>query len=223
MLYWPDVLASSFTYLWQGFLAFAPNFFAALIIFVLGLVIASAIGKLFENIIDALKIDTLIEKMGVRPFFDRAGIRIDSGRFLGELAKWFFVLAFLLAATDILGLTAVSSAIRDLLRYVPNVIVAAMIVLGAVVLANFLQRLVQAAASGANLKASNLAAAIVKWAVFVFGLLAALSQLRVATDIINIVVTGLVAMFALAGGIALGLGGKDYAADLLDRFRKEIE
>lgn len=223
MPYWTDVLQSSFTFLWQGFLSFLPNFLAAFILFILGLAVASAVGKLIENIIDALKIDTLIEKMGAKPYFDRAGLRMDSGRFLGELAKWFLVLAFLLAATDILNLTAVSSAIRDLLRYVPNVIVAAVIVLAAVVLANFLHRLVQAAAHGASLKAANLAAAVVKWAVFIFGLLAAISQLGVAQNIINIVVTGLVAMLALAGGVAFGLGGKDYAAELLDKFRREIE
>lgn len=223
MPYWTDVLQSSFTFLWQGFLSFLPNFLAALILFILGLAVASAVGKLIENIIDALKIDLLIEKMGAKPYFDRAGLRMDSGRFLGELAKWFLVLAFLLAATDILNLTAVSSAIRDLLRYVPNVIVAAVIVLAAVVLANFLHRMVQVAAHGASLKAANLAAAVVKWAVFIFGLLAAISQLGVAQNIINIVVTGLVAMLALAGGVAFGLGGKDYAAELLDKFRREIE
>jgi len=220
---WSDVLQASFNYLWQGFVGFVPNFLAALIIFILGLVVASGIGRLIENIIDALKIDSLVEKMGARPFFDRAGLRLDSGRLLGELAKWFLVLAFLLAATDILNLTAVSAGIRDLLGYVPNVIVAALIVLAAVVLANFLHRVVQATASGASLKASNLAAAVVKWSVFLFGLLAALSQLRVASNIINIVITGFVAMLAIAGGIAFGLGGKDYATHLLEKFRKEIE
>lgn len=220
---WTDILLSSFNSLWQSFLGWGPNFIAALIVFVVGLAVATGIGRLVENIIDALKIDNLIERMGARPFFDRAGVRLDSGRFVGQLVQWFFVLVFLLAATDILGLLAVSDAIRQLLAYVPNVIVAAIIVLAAVVLANFLQRVVQAAAGGANLKAANLAGAVVKWAVFIFGLLAALSQLQVASNIINILVTGFVAMLAIAGGLAFGLGGKDYAGDLLDKLRKEIE
>jgi len=220
---WTDILLASFNSLWQSFVSWGPNFLAALIVFILGLAVASGIGRLIENIIDALKIDAIIERMGARPFFDRAGLRIDSGRFLGQLIMWFFVLVFLLASTDILGLTAVSTALRQLLGYVPNVIVAAIIVLAAVVLANFLQRLTQAAAGGANLKAANLAGAVVKWSVFVFGFLAALSQLQVAPNIVNILVTGFVAMLAIAGGLAFGLGGKEYAADLLNKLRKEIE
>lgn len=220
---WTDILFSSFNSLWQSFVSWGPNFLAALIVFILGLAVASGIGRLVENVVDALKIDTLIERMGARPFFDRAGLRIDSGRFLGQLVMWFFVLVFLLASTDILGLSSVSLALRQLLGYVPNVIVAAIIVLAAVVLANFLQRLTQAAAGGANLKAANLAGAIVKWSVFVFGFLAALAQLQVASSIVNILVTGFVAMLAISGGLAFGLGGKEYAAELLEKLRKEIE
>jgi uncharacterized protein YhhL (DUF1145 family) len=222
-LSWPQILADSFNFLWTGFLAFMPNFLAALILFVLGLAIATIIGKALENIVDVFKIDALLEKMGARTFFDRAGIQLDSGRFLGELAKWFLVLAFLLAATDILNLDAVSLAIRSLLSYVPNVIVAVVIILAAVVLADFLQRVVLASAKGADLKAANLVGAVTKWSVFVFGLLAALSQLTIARDIINILLTGLVAMLALAGGLAFGLGGKEYAQNLLEKFRREIE
>lgn len=220
---WTEVLASSFNLLWQGLIAFLPTFLVALIVFVIGVVIAGGLARLVESLIDALKIDVLIERLGAKPFFDRAGLRIDSGRFLGELVKWFVVLAFLLAATDILGLLAVSGAVRDLLGYIPNVIVAAVIVLAAVVLAQFLGKLVQASAAGGNLRAANLAGAVVKWSVFIFGLLAALSQLGVAQNIINIVVTGAIAMIALAGGLAFGLGGKDYASDLLERFRREVE
>jgi hypothetical protein len=109
------------------------------------------------------------------------------------------------------------------LGYVPNVIVAAIILLSSVVLANFLQKVVRSTAAGGKLEAANMAAAIAKWAVFLFGLFAALNQLQVAQNIISIVVTGLVAMLAIAGGLAFGLGGKDYAADLLDKFRREFE
>jgi small-conductance mechanosensitive channel len=217
------ILLSSFEQLWGQFVRWVPNFLAALIVFVLGLSASSVLGRFVEQLIDALKVDAVIEKMGAKPYFDRAGLRIDSGRFLGQLVFWFLVLAFLLAASDILGLSAVSETLRTLLAYVPNVIVAALILLASLLLANFLSRLTRAAALSARLEAAPFVASVVKWAVFIFGFLIALNQLGIAQNIISILVTGLVAMLAIAGGLAFGLGGRQIAEELLGRLRREIE
>lgn len=217
------ILYSSFEKLWLSFIAWGPNFIAALVVFVLGLSASSVFGRLIEQFMDAMKVDSVIEKMGAKPYFDRAGLRIDSGRLIGQLVFWFLALAFLLAATDILGLQQVSNALRSLLGFVPNVIVAALVILAAVLLSNFLSRVVRSAATGAKLEASSFVAAIVKWAVLLFGLLAALNQLQIAQNIINIFVTGIVAMLAIAGGLAFGLGGRQFAEDLLAKLKKEME
>ncbi len=217
------VLFSSLEQLWQQFISWVPNFLAALIVFVLGLSASSILSRLVEQFIDTLKVDLVIEKMGAKPYFDRAGVKIDSGRFVGQLIFWFFALAFLLAASDILGLRAVSETLRTLLSYVPNVIVAALLLLATVLLANFLYRLTRAAAAGARLEAAPFVAAVVKWAVLLFGFLVALNQLGIAQNIINILVTGLVAMLAIAGGLAFGLGGRQIAEELLGKLRREIE
>jgi hypothetical protein len=218
-----NVLLSSFEQLWGQFVTWVPNFLAALVVFVLGLSASSVLGRLVEQLLDALKVDAVLEKMGAKPYFDRAGLKIDSGRFVGQLVFWFLALAFLLAAADILGLRAVSETLRVLLAYVPNVIVAALILLASVLLANFLYRVTRAAAAGARLEAAPFVASVVKWSVFLFGLLIALNQLRIAQNIINILVTGLVAMLAIAGGLAFGLGGRQVAEDLLGKLRRELE
>jgi hypothetical protein len=217
------IILDSLEQLWAHFMFWLPSFLASVIVFVLGLAVASALGRLVERLIDALKVDAVIEKMGAKPYFDRAGVKIDSGRLVGQLTFWFLTLAFLLAATDILGLFAVSESLRALLGYIPNVIVAALILLAAVLLANFLSRVTRATAAGAKLEAAPFVAAIVRWSVFLFGLFAALAQLRIAEDIINIMMTGLVAMLAIAGGLAFGLGGRVLAEDLLGRLRREVE
>jgi len=220
---WTTIILNSFDLLWRQFVGWAPNFLAALVVFVLGLSASSVLARVIETLVNRLKIDVMIEKMGAKPFFDRAGMSLNVGRFMGQLVFWFLTLAFLLAATNILGLVVVSDAIRQLLGYIPNVIVAALIVLASVVLSNFISRVVRSAAMGAELSAANFAAAIVRWAVFVFGLLAALNQLGIAGNLINILVTGFVAMLAIAGGLAFGLGGKEVAEDLLMKLRREIE
>lgn len=217
------ILRISFEQLWYQFILWVPTFLVALIVFVLGLSVSSVLGRLVEKLIDALRVDAVIEKMGAKPYFDRAGIKIDAGRLIGQLVFWFLVLAFILAASDILGLLAVSDALRGLLAYIPNVIVAALILLAAVLLANFLYRVTRAAATGARLEAASFVASVVKWAVFLFGLIVALAQLRIAQDIIHTLVEGLVAMLAIAGGLAFGLGGRTIAEDLLGRLKREIE
>jgi small-conductance mechanosensitive channel len=218
-----NVLLTSFEQLVLQFVGWFPNFLAALIVFVLGLSASSILARLVENLIDLLKVDAVIEKMGARPYFDRAGIRLDSGRFIGQLVFWFLALAFLLAASDILGLRGVTETIRNLLGYIPNVIVAALILLASVLLANFLYRVTRATASGAKLEAAPFVASVVKWAVLVFGILVAMDQLGIAENVVNTLLTGFVAMVAIAGGLAFGLGGKQIAEELLGKLRKEIE
>lgn len=217
------IIAQSFEQLWMQFITWLPIFLIASFVFVVGLAVASILGRLVERLIDALKVDGTIEKMGVKPYFDRAGMKVDVGRLIGQLVFWFLALAFLLASSDILGLMAVSEALRELLAYIPNVIVAALILLVTVLVANFLHRMTRVAADGGNLEASPFVAAIVKWSVLVFGFLAALDQLQIAQNVIQVMMTGLVAMLAIAGGLAFGLGGKDMAGDLLKTAKKELE
>jgi hypothetical protein len=136
---------------------------------------------------------------------------------------WFFVVVFLLAASDILGFYSLSAFLKDTLMYVPNIIVAILILLAALVVANFLRRLIRASVKGANLHAAKFLGTVTWWAVVIFGLLTALTQLGIAVSIINSIITGFVAMLAIAGGLAFGLGGKEYAAHMIGKLRDHTE
>ncbi|MEK7212700.1 MAG: hypothetical protein AAB686_03415 [Patescibacteria group bacterium] len=217
---WADVVAGSLQGLWYGVMSFLPNIIAAIIVFVVGLVVAAGLGALVEKIFDSLRLDNLLNKLGLSPYFERAGMRLRGARFLGQLVNWFLIIAFLLAASDILGLTALSVFLRDVLFYIPNIVVAVLIMLAAAVLANFLRRIVMASVMSAKLHAAHFLGALTWWSVVIFGLLAALVQLNIAPSIIQSLVTGFIAMLALAGGLAFGLGGKDYAAHLVNRLRE---
>ena len=217
---WADVVAGSLQGLWYGVMSFLPNIIAAIIVFVVGLVVAAGLGALVEKIFDSLRLDNLLNKLGLSPYFERAGMRLRGARFLGQLVNWFLIIAFLLAASDILGLTALSVFLRDVLFYIPNIVVAVLIMLAAAVLANFLRRIVMASVMSAKLHAAHFLGALTWWSVVIFGLLAALVQLNIAPSIIQSLVTGFIAMLALAGGLAFGLGGKDYAVHLVNRLRE---
>ncbi len=220
---WTSVIVGSLQNLWVGAVATLGNIIGALVVLIVGLVIATALGMLVERIMSAVKLDKLLGGLGLREFFDRAGLNMNSARFLGRLIYWFFVVVFVLAVVDILRFYSLSNFLREVLLYIPNVIVAALIMLAAVVVANFLRRLVRASVKSARLHSAHFLSSLAWWAIVIFGFLAALSQLGIAVSIINALVTGFVAMLAIAGGIAFGLGGKEYASSLIGKVKDNLE
>lgn len=220
---WTDVLVSSLQNLWFQVVSWLPSLVGAVAVFIVGLIVASGLGSLTERVVGALRLDALLRKLGVEEYTRRANMELNSGHFLGQLVYWFMALAFLLAASDILGFFALSSFIRDVLLYLPNLVIAVLIMLASLVIANLAKQLVRASVMGARLHAAKFLGSAAWWTVMVFGGLAALVQLGIAVSIINTLITGFIAMLSLAGGLAFGLGGKDYAAHLLEQLRAEME
>lgn len=219
---WADVILFSIQNLWQGFVLFLPSLLGALVILFVGLVIAAGLGKIVEKLVDALRIDRLLEQLGLGKILERADVRLHSGRFVGVLIQWFFVIVTLLAVSDILKLEAFSNFLSEVLLYVPNIVIAVLIMLAGVVIAAFLAKLVRASVLAAKLHAAHFLGALTKWSILIFAFLAALSQLGVASALINTLIMGFVAMIAIAGGLAFGLGGKDVAAAWLEKIHSEI-
>ena len=169
-----------------------------------------------------LHLDSALTRVGFRRAWERSGFRLDTPKLFYELVKWFFVIVFLMAATNILGLTEVTNFLQSVVYYIPNVIIAAIILLIGILVAKFLEGLVQGSVRAAGLASANFLGALTKWAVFVFSLLIALSQLKVADDIIKIVITGLIAATALALGLAFGSGGARHAEEMVGQLKKRI-
>ena len=220
---WTDVLVGSLQNLWIQVVAWLPSLIGAVIVFAVGLVVSAGLGSLVEKVVGSLRLDSLLRKLGVEEYTRRANMELNSGHFLGQLVYWFMLLAFLLAASDILGFFALSSFLRDVLIYLPNIVIAVLIMLASLVVANLAKHLVRASVMSARLHAVKFLGSAAWWTVMVFGGLASLVQLGIAVSIINTLITGMIAMMSLAGGLAFGLGGKDYAAHLLQRLRDELE
>jgi hypothetical protein len=220
---WTTVVVGSLQSLWQGFMEFVPNLIGALLVFAIGLIVAAGLGALVERILEGLRLDVFLEKIGLKPIFDRAGLRLRVAYFFGRMVYWFIVVAFLLVISDSLGMYALSGFLVSVLNYLPNVIAAVLIMLAALVLAHFLRRVVTASVMSAKLHSGPFLGSFTWWVITIFGFLTALTQLNIATTIIQTFVTGFIAMLALAGGLAFGLGGKDYANHLLNKLRERTE
>jgi hypothetical protein len=219
---WAEVVTSSLQTLWSGFIGFLPKLLGAIIVFIIGWLIAVILGKLAAQIIRALRIDQILEKMGFKKSLERAKLKLDSGKFIGELIKWFFIIVFLMAATDILNLPQVTEFLRRIILYIPHLIVAVLILLAAVLIANFLQKLVKASVEAAGLKSANFLGAVTKWAILIFAVLAALLQLGIVPALIQTIFTGLIAALAISVGLAFGLGGKDLAVQILGKLKRDV-
>lgn len=220
---WTDVLVSSLQNLWLQVVSWLPSLIGALLVFIVGLVVAAGLGSLTEKVVRTLKLDALLRKLGMEEYTRRANLELNSGHFIGQLVYWFILLAFLLAASDILGFFALSGFIRDILIYLPNLVIGILIMLAGLIVANIVRHLVRASVMGAKLHAAKYLGSAAWWVVMVFAGLASLVQLGIAVSIINTLITGIIAMISLAGGLAFGLGGKDYAAHLLQNLRDELE
>ncbi|MDD5569107.1 MAG: hypothetical protein PHG23_01690 [Candidatus Pacebacteria bacterium] len=171
---------------------------------------------------EKIKFNNLFSRTGWTDALQKAEITISPADFVGAIIKWIFVIIFLLVATDILQWVAFSTLLQALLLWIPHLIIAIIILVVAIILADILEKIVKASAKKMGISFVNLLGSLVKWAIYIFAILAVLAQLEVAPAIVNALVTGFVAMLALALGLAFGLGGKDTAARLLEDVRRNI-
>lgn len=219
---WGGAISKALFDLWMRFVNYLPTIVGAVLIFLLGMILASVLGKIVEKIVSVTRIDQALSKLQISRRFKENGIIINVAGFFGGLVKWFLMLVFLMAATDILGLAEVTDFLNQIVLYLPNVIVATVILTIAFLVGNFVFSVVRSSTHAAGVMSAVLLATISKWAIMIFGILAALVQLGIATSLVNTIFIGIIAAFSLAIGLAFGLGGREEAALLLKKIREEI-
>lgn len=218
---WGTVFTASFSEIWFRFIDLTPNFLAAVLILIIGVFLAKALGKLAAQIAKGIYVDRATEATGLKKILEKIGFKLPISQALGLLIAWFLYAVVLVAVADILRLSQISEFLSAVVLYIPNVIIAVVILLVGIVVSNFIQTLVKETALAAKIAASDFLANVAKWALLIFTFMAALIQLKVATQLIEILFTGLVFMISLAGGIAFGLGGKDKAKEIIEKITKK--
>jgi small-conductance mechanosensitive channel len=220
---WADVLSQSFQNLFTGVIAFVPTLIVAIIIFIVGWLVGVGVGRVVAQIVNALRVDQALKATGLEKVLARAGFELSSGKFIGGLVKWFFIIVFLVAALDVLHLTTVNLFLSDVvLGYLPQVIVAVLILLVAAVVADAAKRIVEGSAKAASLHSAGFLGKVAQYSIWIFAVLAALAQLNVATAFVQTLFTGVVIAVSLAIGLSFGLGGQKAAERYIDRLGAEI-
>lgn len=220
---WGQVLTLSFQNLWVGVVNFVPNLVIAVIILILGWLVGALFGRAIWQVFKSLKVDDALRKAGFDSFVRRGGIDLDSGAFIGGLVKWFVIVIFLVAALDVLGLSQVNFFLQDVvLSYLPRVLAAALVLLAAGVIGDVTGRVVITGARTAGIDSAHFVGAVVKWAIWIFAILVALSQLGIAVAFSQTLFTGVVIAVSLALGLSFGLGGQEAASRFIDKIRGEM-
>ncbi len=216
-----EAVTSSVEGLAQTVMSFLPNLLAAIIVLILGLLVAASLGKLVTKLIEITRVDELIDRLGVNKTFKAFG-KVRVSAIIGWLVKWFLILVVLMAVADILGLTQIIDFLEDVAAFLPNVVIATVILLIGFVGGNFVYEITHRSVKAAKMHSPKFLGNLAKWSVIIFSLMAALIQLNIASSLVQTLFTGLIAMLALAGGIAFGLGGQDAAKALLKDMKKKL-
>lgn len=220
---WDNVLIASFQDVWLGVVGFLPKLIVAFVIAIIGWIVGAVLRQAVVHLFRILRVDSVLKQAKVEQVVNKAGFDLDSGRFIGSLVEWFVIVVFLIAAFDVLGLNQVTAFLQQVvLLYLPQVIVAALILLVAAVIAEAMQKVVVGSAKAAGVRFAHLAGAITRWAIWVFAILAALFQLGIAAAFIQTLFTGVVVALALALGLSFGLGGQEAAARYVEKIRQEV-
>lgn len=214
-----DALALSLNNALVGITEFIPRFVAGAIVLLVGILVASILKQAILELLKVLRVESFLKQYGVPEARDE----FKWTNILAEIVRWFVIIVFLIPTVDVWGLSRVVTILNEFLLYIPNVLVAAIIAIVGFVFAKLASDVITASVKGVSPETSATVSSIVKVAIQVFVILAVLSQLGVATDLIRILFTGLVAMLAVAGGIAFGLGGQGLAKDVLESIRKKLK
>lgn len=219
---WNEAILASLQNIWAKFISFVPEVLGALLVLIVGLLVAAALGKLAKKLIHLTHVDSLAEKVGISKKFNEVGLKLSVSGLIGWIIKWFFIVVTLIAVVDILKLDQVTKFLQDVALYIPNVVVAVVILVIGLVIGQFAAQIVEKTSKASHLTshAGDVLAAIAKWSIVIFALMASLTQLSIATKLIEILFTGFVAMLALALGLSFGLGGREKASGFLEKLGK---
>lgn len=220
-----DYIAEPFAQMWANVAQVIPAILVALAFVLIGVLVGWLLKAAIQKIFKAVKLDNLLSETGLDDIMQKAGYKLNSGLFIGEIVRWFFIVVFLMIAFDVVGLTSVTDVLGTLVSSViPQVIFAVLLLFGGSILADFVARVVEGGVKVSGYASSKMLASFAKTAIWIFTIIFVLEALGVASFYLQALFTGIIFMLSLAGGLAFGLGGKDAAAnrlkDLKEVFKK---
>lgn len=215
---WSDAMFTSLAAALALFFSAVPKIIGFVLIIVAGWFIASLIERGLASVLRSIKFNDLSHRAGLTDFIRKMGMKTDASGMIGLVVKWFVRLIALVVAFDALGLPAVSDVLRQLLLWLPNVVVALVVLVIGGLAARGLSNVVRGAANEAGLTNAHFLAKTAAVVVWAFAIVVAVNQLGIATELVNTLFMAVVGALALGLGLAFGLGGRETAAEIVNKW-----
>jgi hypothetical protein len=217
---WENLIVEPIRQMLTRIMAYLPVLLGALIILIIGWIVAKAIRRLVDWLLKVTRFDTLADKAGISTILKKGDLKISAREVVSGLVYWLVIIMVLVMVVNALGLPKASDVLTSLFAYVPKVIAALLVLVVAMFLASFVSGIVQTAAGNANMPRPEVFAGVSRWAIIIFAATIALGELGIATLLVTTTFNIILGGICLALALAFGLGGKDAAARYLDELRK---
>lgn len=201
---------------------FSEGIIVAMIILVVGSIFAIELSRAAKKVVQKLRVDKTFDALGVKSFFKKGGVKLSVADLIEWIVKWFIILFALMVAVDSLGLPRVSIFLTKILDYLPNLIGALAILTVGLIVAQLVYEAIDGAAKASGIRIYSIAAVVAKWSLISITFLVILEQIGIQTTVLQIFAGSLGLMFALAGGLAFGLGGQYQAKELLEEIKGKV-
>jgi hypothetical protein len=218
-----NVVLESLKTFWVEFGDFLPQLTAALLVLIVGWLIAKLIRKAFVKVLRLLRVDVAAEKSGIENFLLRGGVQFTTVTILGSLIYWLILFMVLFAALNILGLQAAADIFNKIILYIPNVIVAIVVLIFGTMFAKFIQGISLTYLSNVGFAGARLVSYLAQYAIVIFVVSIALEQLAIGGQVLVSAFQIAFGGLCLALALAFGLGGREWAARILEKTWKKSE
>jgi small-conductance mechanosensitive channel len=212
---WTHSLISAMSSVWTPIAGFIPRLFGAIVVVLLGFVVAKLLDTLLSKLLAKVGLDRLMAGTGLTKLLSRIGLNVPVSTLVGKIVYWFILLIFLVTAAESLGLDRVSATLDVLALYLPKVLGAAVVMLAGILLAQLVSGVVRGAAEGVGLEYANGLGRLAQWLVIIISISVAVGQLEIKTDLLNHVIAIVLISVGLAVALALGLGSREIAGQIL--------
>lgn len=216
-----DVFVASFTAFWTQLAGFVPQLLAALVLLFLGWLGANLVRTAVAKLLDVLKFDLLAERTGIDAFLKQGGIHSGLSSILARLSYWIVILVVVVVVSNSLGLHMVAELFNRVVFYIPNIIVAILVLVFGILMARFVNRLVFAYLNNVGVSGALAISTLSEYAVIIFVVFVALEQLQIGTSLLTAAFQIGFGAVGLALALAFGLGGREWAAGVIKKLTDE--
>ncbi len=198
-----------------------PKIIGAILILIIGWIIAKLVKKGFVKLLNLVKLNYLTKKSGIDKFLEEGGVKVNAIDVIGTLLYWILMLIVILATLNSLNLTAASTLFNEIMTYIPNIIIAIVLLIIGIYLARMLSQIIKTSLKGMQDKTSNLISQITFIAIIIVTVFVTLGQLNIAPEIVTSAFQIIFGAICLALALAFGLGGREKAAEILNQLFKK--